>query len=377
MRVLLAVAVAVAAVASEATAPPDARAQTPESWKAWAREGLSILAESRSDSVGANEARAFDAFDRIAEGYFTRLGMRKMAGARGVLSVFDSLGVPVEMAQDPELPQFVVLTFFHPAYQGHAAMTYLHWFFGEEIRRQRLLLTGGKNLQLEVWWTGRTEGPYEAAILDRRRTGETRDNFLTLLRMAQSGQAWGVVQYGRRGVDLGRGSARFVDLNDDAAPELVSWSESEPDPRFVQDVHLPEILAERTWQRTDSGFVLLDDRIVATPFASFVQFLRALGAGQTATARALATSQAVVTRARNLGLGAITAKDSWQALAATGGDRWNENMSFVYGTPRRTKGLDVRMKFADGHWHVDRLESRTLNPSAPPPAVPPTPGPGR
>ena len=352
-----------------------ARAQAPDSSAAWAREGLALLAANPTDSLVAEQSRAYDLFDKIAEGYFAKLGPRHMQGARGVLSVFDSLGIPVEMSQDAELPQFVALTFFHPTYAGHAAMTYLHWFIGNEIRRQRLLLTGGKGLALEVWWTGQATGPYEAGLLDRRRTGETRDVFFTLLRMSPNAEVWNVIQYGHRGVDLGRGQARMVDLNNDATPEIVSWAEAEPDPRFVVDVHLPQLLSERLWQRTDSGFVLLDRRTVPTPFATWVLFLRSLSAGESATARAIVTAPSVLTKARTLGLGAVKAAGSWQALESVGADRWNQRMSFLYGSPKRTKGLDVRMRFTDGHWQVERIDARTANPA--PPLVPPSPGPGK
>lgn len=360
-----------------ALAAPAVQAQAPDSSGLWAREGLALLATSRSDSLGPVEARAYDAFDRIAQRYFSALGSRHMQGARGVLTVFDSLGVPVEMAQDAELPQFCALTFFHPAFAGHAAVTYLHWFLGEDLQRQRLRLTGGRGLQLEVWWTGVASGPYEAGLLDRRRTGDTAENFFTLLRMTADARAWSVIQYGRRGVDLGgRGPARFVDLNDDAMPELVSWTAVPPEPRFVVDARLPPLLSERLWQRTDSGFALFDRRTVPTPFATFVLFLRALGAGETGAARALVTAPAVITRARALGLGAVRAKGSWQLLDPPDGERWNQRMTFLYGTPKPNKGLEVRMKFVDGHWLVDRIDSRTPSPSSPL-LVPPTPGPGR
>ncbi len=354
-----------------------AQAQAPDSSAAWAREGLALLAASRADSVGAVETRAFDAFDRIAQRYFSALGSRHMQGARGVLTVFDSLGVPAEFVQDAELPQFCAITFFHPAYAGHAAVTYLHWFIGDELQRQRLLLTGGKNLQLEVWWTGNPGGPYEAGLLDRRRTGDTAETFFTLLRMAPNARVWSVLQYGRRGVDLGgRGPARFVDLNDDSIPELVSWTAVTPDPRFVVNSHLPPLLSERLWQRSDSGFVLFDRRTVPTPFATWVLFLHALGAGETVAARALVASPAVVTRARVLGLGAVRAKDSWQALDSGADDRWNQRMTFLYGAPKRSRGLDVKMKFVDGHWLIERIDSRAPTPPTPV-LVPPTPGPGR
>jgi hypothetical protein len=368
----------VALAAGVPAGPRAAWAQAPDSAAVWAREGLALLDANRSDSLLAAQTRAYDLLDRIAEGYFARLGPQHMEGARGVLTVFDSLGVPVEMAQDAELPQFCALTFFHPAFAGHAAVTYLHWFVGNEIRRQRLLLTGGRGIQLEVWWTGDPNGPYEAGILDRRRTGETRDVHFTLLRMSANAAVWGVVQYGRRSVDLGRGQARFVDLNDDASPEIVSFSEADPDPRFHVDVHLPPLLSERLWQRSDTGFVLFDRRTVATPFATWVQFLRTLQAGQTTAARALVTAPAVLTRARTLGLGAVNAKESWQVLQGAAGDRWNQRMTFLYGSPKRTKGLEVAMRLVDGHWRIDRIDTRAPNPAASSPTlVPPAAGPGR
>jgi len=289
-----------------------------------------------------------------------------------VVARFDSLGVPVEFAQDADLPQFCALTFFHPRFAGYAAVTYLYWFRSNELMRQRLILTGGKSLQLKVWWTGNPLGAYELGLLDRRRNGDTRETFFTMLRISRLADFWGVIQWGRKDVDLGgRGPARFVDLNDDATPELVNWVESAPDPRFVVDPHLPQILSERLWQRTDSGFVLFDRRTVPTPFATWVLFLRSLAAGETATARALVATPAVLARARALGLGAVTAAQSWQVLESPLADRWNQRMSFRYGAPERDRGLDVRMKFDDGHWTIESLDSREINRAAPP-----APGPG-
>lgn len=368
MRLALAAAsLAVSLAAAPAFAAEPWRPPAADSLRLWADEGLAILVASASDTLGPDELRAYDLFDRIARRHFMALGSRRMDGARGVLAVFDTLGVPVEFAQDAELSQFCAITYFHPRFAGHAAVTYLYWFLGEDLKRQKLLLTGGKHLQMDVWWTGNALSPYEAAFLDRRRTGDTRETFFTLLRISRGADFWGVIQSGRRSVDLGgRGPARFVDLNDDAVPEVVSWSESTPDPRFVVDPHLPPLLSERLWQRTDSGFVLFDRRTVPSPFATFVLFLRALTANETATARALVASPAVLTRARALGLGAVSGKQTWQVLEAPGVDRWHQRMSFLYGAPARNKGLDVRMRFDDGHWRVESLTSRALNPAAKP-----------
>ena len=138
-------------------------------------------------------------------------------------------------------------------------------------------------------------------------------------------------------------------------------------PRQI-DPHLPPLLSERLWQRTDTGFVMFDRRTVPTPFATWVLFLRSLTAGEAATARALVASPAVLARARTLGLGAVAAKESWQVLQAAETDRWNQRLSFLYGTPRRNRGLEVLMSFHDGHWAIASIQARALNPAAAPPA---------
>lgn len=382
---LLAAACAIAALGALPGPPAPVAAQgaiTPwrpppiDSGRTWAAEGLALLAGTSSDSLGPVEATAYDLFDRIAQRYFTTLGPGRMNGARGVVARLDSLGVTAEFAQDPDLPQFCAVTFFHPRFAGYAAVTYLYWFRSNELMRQRVLLTGGKDLQMDVWWTGNPLGPYEMGLLDRRRVGDPGETFFTMLRISRLAEFWGVIQYGRKDVDLGgRGPARFVDLNNDAIPELVNWVESAPDPRFVVDPHLPPILSERLWQRTDSGFVMFDRRTVPTPFATWVLFLRALGAGETATARALVATPAVLARARTLGLGAVRAAGSWRALESPVVDRWNQRMSFVYGSPKPDRGLDVRMKFHDGHWAIEAIERRTINTATvpPPPEAPQTP----
>lgn len=342
-----------------------------DSLKLWADEGLALLAPAKSDTVGPTELAAFDHFDHVARKYFGALGSRSMRGARGVLTVLDSLGVKADFAQDAELPQFCALTFFNPAFDGYAAVTYLYWWRGDELRHQRMLLTGGKRMQLEVWWTGKSEAPYEAGFIDHRRTGETREPFFTLLRMSPRADFWGIVQAGRRDLDLGgRGNARFVDLNDDAVPELLAWVVSPPDARFRPGPELPPLLSERIWQRSDSGFVVLDRRTLPSPFATFVLFLRALETTQTTLARELVTTPAVLTKARTLKLGTFKEPESWETLGQGAGGPWRQRMRFQYGTAaRRDKMIDVQMKFVDGRWLIERLDApANLKPAKPAPA---------
>lgn len=328
-----------------------------DSMQAWALEARALLSASRSDSIGPQEARAFRLLNRVARRHLESLGPRHMAGARGVLAVFDSLQIDAEFAQDPELPPFCAVTFFNPAFPGYACATYVYWWRGNELLDQALLLTGGRRLQVDVWWTGIDVAPYEMGLLDFRRSGDGREGFFTLLRISREADFWGVIQRGRKDVDLGGpGPARFVDLDHNSVPELVSWTESAPDPRFVQDAGLPPVLSERTFHRTDQGFVLLDRRTLASPFATFVLFLRALGARELALARTLAASPTIVPRANQLRLGTYKAKQSWQVKQTAEASPWDRRMRFAYGTPPNLdRSLDVWMKLVEGHWVVDSL----------------------
>jgi hypothetical protein len=330
-----------------------------DSARAWGLEARSLLDQSTADTITTRESRAFQLLGRIARKHFEALGPGGMRGAAGVLAVYDSLKLDVELAQDPVLPQFCAVTFFNPKFAGYAAITYLFWWRGNELLSQPLRLTGGRHIEMRVWWTGNELGPYEMGLVDFRRTVEPRDGYFTMLRMSRKADFWGVIQMGRKDLDLGGpGTARFVDLDNDPFPELVHWGTSAPDPRFVVDVNLPPLLSEQIWRRADTGFELLDRHTVATPFATFVLFLRALESGQTQLARSLVATPAILTRARTLKLGMFHAAGSWRAIEFPQGGRWHDWMRFQYGTPPRLdRVVEIRLKEVEGHWVIDKLEA--------------------
>jgi hypothetical protein len=307
--------------------------------------------------------------------YFRELGPHGMRGAPGILALCDSLKLDVEIEQDPDLPQFTVVTYFNPKFAGYACWTTLYWWKGEELKAQVVLLPGGRKIEMKVWWTGNELGPYEMGLVDHARTGDPRASTFSMLRISKSADFWGAIQAGRSTIDLGgSGTSRFVDLDNDGVPELVHWTDAEGDERFVKDRNLPVVLSERIWRRTDEGFRLLDRRTVATPFATFVLFLRALTNGQTALARSLTSSQAVYTKAQTLKLGTYSAKDSWRASEPAPGVRWAQSIRFEYGKP--PKGIEVRMKQVEGHWLVDALTPLALGPNQAT-APKPVPAPGK
>jgi hypothetical protein len=353
--------------------PRAASAQTrPEAWRPgavdslrlWADAANRAFAESTADTITQRERDAFQLVHRIARRHFLSLGANRMRGAKGVLTVFDTLGVHAEFAQDEQLPQFCAVTFFNPKFSGYAALTYLYWWRGSELMSQSVRLAGGRDLQLDAWFTGIEVAPYEMALIDRRRTGNPRESFFTLLRMSRQADFWGVIQSGRKDVDLGGpGASRLVDLNGDGVPEIVNYSESPPDPRFVVNHSLPPLFSERVWERRDDGFQLLDRRTLASPFATFVLFLRALELRNVSVARELAATQAIVTKAQNLRLGTYAAPKSWIAVETPSGGPWNRTMRFAYGNPGAPgRGVEVGCKFTDGHWVIDKLESSVAKP---------------
>jgi hypothetical protein len=346
-----------------------------DSMRAWGLEARTKLIQTDQDSLTANEIDAFRLLDKMTAHYLQQLGPQEMRGARGVLALCDSLKLDVEIEQDPVLPQFVVVTYFNPKFAGYACWTTLFWWKGEELKQQVVLLPGGRRIEMRVWWTGNELGPYEMGLVDHARKGDPRVATFSMLRISRNADFWGAIQAGKRTIDLGGpGVSRFVDLDNDGVPELVHWTDAEGDERFVQDRNLPVVLSERTWRRNDEGFTLLDRRTVATPFATFVLFLRALTNGQTALARSLTSSSTVYTKAQTLKLGTYNAKDSWRAAEPAPGVRWSQSIRFTYGNP--LKGLEVRMKEVEGHWLVDALTPLALGPNQAP-APKPVPAPGK
>jgi hypothetical protein len=332
-----------------------------DSTRLWGLEAHALLDATTNDSIGPDESRAFGLLDRMLRRYFLALGSHGMRGAKGILGLADSLKLDIEIAQDPVLPQFVVATYFNTKFAGYGCWTTLFWWRGDDLMKQSILLQGGRNVQMDTWWTGNELGPYEMAIVDYRRSGDPREGFFTMLRISRQAEFWGAVQSeNRRPIDLGGpGPSQFVDLDNDGVPEFIHWATSQPDPRFVKNTNLPPILSERTWRRTEEGFQLLDRRTVPTPFSTFVLFLRALENGEAGIARSLVTTPALYVKAQSLlKLGTFRAPSSWRAAEPAPGTRWAETMRFEYGQPPRLdKALDVRMKEIEGHWLVDGLTS--------------------
>lgn len=346
------------------SAPPSWVPAGLDSMRLWGLEAHALLDAAQSESIGPNESRAYGLLDRMTRRYFMALGPHGMRGARGILAFADSLKLDVEMAQDANLPQFVIVTYFNTKFAGYGSWTSLFWWRGNDLMKQSVLLAGGRDIQMAVWWTGNDLGPYEMGLVDHRRSGDPRVGSFTMLRISRTAEFWGAVQTVNKTIDLGGpGPSRFVDLDNDGVPELTHWAVSTPDPRFAANSNLPPILSERTWRRTERGFELLDRRTVPTPFSTFVLFLKALEGGEVGLARSLVATPAVYTKAVALKLGTFRAPGAWRAAEPAPGERWAASMRFAYGQPPRLdKAIEVRMKEVEGHWLVDALTPLSVAP---------------
>jgi hypothetical protein len=324
----------------------------------WASQARSLLAGSKTDDLGEREVVAYRYIDRIAKSYFHALGPQGMVGGGGVVTFLDSLRLQGKFTQDPEYPAFAFVQYFNPSHEGFASLGYLYWFRGSEIRSQPVHLKDGHDPQFRVWWSGREAAPWETALIyDVGRAGAGEPE-LIFMRMVATGAGWEPVQAGVGSIDLGgKGTARFADLDRDGIPEIISWVAGVQDSLFVpcHDVGCPDLITERTFV-LERGYELYDQRTVATPFAAFVLFVRALTSGQTALAQSLVTAPAVLAKARELGFTRFHQPGVFRATPPRGGTRWPDRLRFEYG-PRGVFDtfLEVRFASQQGHWLIDEI----------------------
>jgi hypothetical protein len=342
-----------------ALAPRPWRPAGGDSVSVWAGEARALLLGSRSDALGPEELRAYSLHDRIARAYFRSLGRGGMRAAVALEGVLDSLKLAGRVSQKPEFPTFVLVHFRNPHLESRAALAYLYWFRGDELRSQPIDLKGGLDPDLQVFWIGDEAVPYEAGLLYYRGLGVERAPELYLFRMLPKADAWVPVQVGDADVRLGgKGTGAWVDIDRDTKPELLTWTEGLPDTLFIPctESSCPRLVTERVFVRSREGFRLYEQRTVASPYATLVLFLRALGRGEEEFARTLAHGPGVMARARELGWVGLRRGRSFAAVPLPRSDRWPDRLRFNYAAPGRpTTFLEVRFVNLEGHWFLEEL----------------------
>jgi len=348
------VGIRTAAPPAATAAPSFVKPWTPpasDSLTAWAAEALARFRVNQGDSVGGSNYRAYQLVGMIGRGVLRSLGRSNAAQARVLQPLLDSLGLKTDVVFDPKLSEFVLVVTHNPFRPTADALGFLYWFRVDDLRTQGVVLNGGYDSVMRVWWTGKSESPYEWGIVYRQANPE-REMKLLVIRLDENGYFWTEALPEREPPDLGGvGQAAWVDLNGDELPELVTWVRARPDSTFEECSECPRLLTERTFTERREGFVLNDSRLVPTPYANFVLFARLLREGNRAAASRLLANPAKLDEALALGWGARATRGTWRVEYAEE-EHWPHWLALKFNGPKGSQHYIVHFTTRDGRWII-------------------------
>ncbi len=359
-----------------ATAAAPARAQGVRPWTppaadsliAWSAEAKARFHQNLGDSAGGSNYRAYELVGLMGRRLLRSLGRENLVQAPAVKPVLDSLGVVTEVAVDPAAPSFVLLMVRNPYRHTADAVGFLCWYRGDDFRIQGAVFKGGHRPKIRVWWSGNPQYPYEWGVVDETRAGTQR---LTLFWLSPSGGWWDLAQDEDRLPVLGEpGEAVWADLNSDGRPELVSWTRGKTDSLFIECSGCPRLLTERVFTEGRAGFELHDQRLLPSPYATLVYFVRLLLDRNLTAAGKLLRDPAKVDDALALGWGAKKGKGVWTVEYGESGQPWPRWLEVRFDGPQGVKRYVIHFGMREGHWVIeDWIEPRR------PPAPDGVPGP--
>jgi hypothetical protein len=305
---------------ANAPAPPQASAPAPyvkpwlpastDSMTAHAARAMGAFQGNAGDSVGGDNYIAYDLVGRLARDLMRGLGRSHMNQVYAIEPYLRSLGFKVDVRFDPEQPAFALVMVRNPYRVSAAAVGFLYWWLGDELKFQGTFFRRGFDPQFHVWWASRGESPYLCAISDHSSVpGETVQ--LLLLRLSNGGEYWETLQYPGKGPDLGTGVPSWEDINGDGIPELMTWEKTPSDSLFTECRGCPGLFSERLFTLREHGFEPEDTHLVPTAYAAFQRFIRALGEPHGAAAREWAARPSLVDSALALGWGRDRHAGAW------------------------------------------------------------------
>ncbi len=335
-----------------------------------AAEARALFRVQASDTVSAVNFRPYEIVADMARELLRSLGRDGMAQAIAIESVLDSLGLETAVRVDPEMPHFVLVSVRNPDRATAMAVGFVFWYRGRIYHQQGILLPSGREPQLRVWHTGRTEHPYSLCVLDRARDGALS---WVLLGLSSAGDVWDIVQSVDRLGDEGRGRGAFADVNGDGLPELVLWTRSRPDSLVTVCRECPGLIDETMFVERREGFVLQDSRLLPTPLSTFTLFVRYLQNQNRAGAARLLVEPRRLDEALALGWGARRAPGTWAVEYAEPDEQWPRWLAIRFRDAKRQLYI-VHFELKAGRWVIhDWLPVR---PPSTAPAPPPTPAGG-
>ena len=238
--------------------------------------------------------------------------------------VLDSLDVGAEIASDGRV---VAVNLFARARPEAGAWPWLFWRTAEGAAAAAL---SGRNLQLIQVATrpdpaGSPGGWSLVAVLFGRRSPQGREPLL-MVWGPPTGHRWIPTQ--TLGPDSlgGVGTVEFQ-LQDETNVLLVSRTVRGM-PRFEECPTCPHVYVLHRFRWEPQGFVRVGDVTLPSPYATFVQFILALGDGDRTAAQRLTNDSSVLDQAREYDFSALP-KGIWRA--APGTDENASTMVFFRG----------------------------------------------
>jgi len=227
---------------------------------------LSRMASERWDAGQSEQAAALSA--RVVRS-------RLAAAPEGVWedrarALLDSLGVACEVAGSDHA---AVVNLFSRSEAEGSSWPYFFWSESGDVRQQLLEGRGMRLLDATVreFMNGSAGDSSQLAVLWGRRAAAGQQPLLLTWRHARGGR-WDLAQ--TLGPDSlgGTGSGQFVDKDLITKTfRTTQW--------FDECATCPHVYHERHFRWEPQGFVRDDDRIVASPYATFTSFVAALVAG--------------------------------------------------------------------------------------------------
>lgn len=359
LRPFLLASLVLAAIAGPAHAqrvrtwsPPDL-----DSLRAWSAEARSLFQRNTGDSATGDNFRAYERVGRASRKLLRSLGRPNLVQAPAIKSVLDTLGLETDVRVDPVVPEFVLVMIRNPYKRTAAAVGYLYWYKGNDLRAQPVTFAGGDAPQMRVWWTGVEAAPYSWAVVERTR-GVLRHH-LTVMSLTPNGEYWRITQYDPNGLDLGVGAnVAWADLNGDQHPELVAWVPAVFDSMVETCPDCPKPVNEMTYVQGSKGFELLDVRIVPSPITTFTLFARMLAQGDRTNASRLLEDPAKLQEALSLGWGGPQRKGAWRILYTEPETAWPRWLMVRHQSSTATHDWRILLEPVRGRWLISRWENR-------------------
>jgi hypothetical protein len=352
--------------------PPVASLPDADSLGTWAAQAKAGFQSNPGDSAGGENYRPYEKVGLIGRRLLRALGRKDLLQARVIKPALDSLGLVTEVATDPASPAFALLMVRNPSRYTADAVGFLYWYRGDDLRIQGAVFRGGYHPSMRVWRTSRPEYPYEWGILEQTRAGTLR---FTMMRLSPGGTVWGIQQDEEGQPLLGEpGEAAWLDLNQDGFPELVSWTRGVTDSLFTECPDCPKLITERTFIESREGFELQDERLLPTPYATLVYFVRLLIDGNLAQAEKLVRDPARVREAVAQGWNQRRVRKPWFVEYGESGEAWPRRLALRFEGPRGVKHYGVIFAKREGRWIIDNwFEPRAVERRYPSVTLPPAP----